>query len=103
MTSVDGGDAPFFSEDDRNFKIAKTVMSEFYSKPPRIIYVGGDVPALSHVPSAGGPQLVSFGVQRSDENFHVDNEFMRIPSFRKGQRIYARLLHALVGQPKREQ
>jgi acetylornithine deacetylase/succinyl-diaminopimelate desuccinylase-like protein len=60
------------------------------------------VPALSFVPDAGGPALVSFGFQRSDENFHADNEYMRISSFRTGQRAYARLLHALVGQPKRD-
>jgi acetylornithine deacetylase/succinyl-diaminopimelate desuccinylase-like protein len=102
MKSLDGGDAPFFSEDDLGFRIGKAVMTEFYGKPPRVLYVGGGVPALSFVPSEGGPQLVSFGIQRSDEGFHADNEFMRIPSFRKGQRIYAQLLHALVGQPERK-
>jgi acetylornithine deacetylase/succinyl-diaminopimelate desuccinylase-like protein len=103
MTSRNGGDAPFFDEDDLNFKIGKTVQTEFFGKEPIVTYVGGGVPALSHVPSAGGPQLVSFGFQRSDEGFHADNEFMRIESFRKGQRMYVQLLHAFVDQPKREQ
>ncbi len=67
-----------------------------------MIYVGGGVPALAHVPAAGGPQLVSFGFQRSDEGFHADNEYMRLPSFRKGQRMIAQLFHAIVGQPERE-
>jgi acetylornithine deacetylase/succinyl-diaminopimelate desuccinylase-like protein len=102
MTELDGGDAPFFSEDDLNFLIGKTVLTEFFGQEPRVLYVGGGVPALSHVPDAGGPQLVSFGFQRSDEGFHADNEFMRIASFRKGQRMYARLFHALVDQPPRE-
>jgi acetylornithine deacetylase/succinyl-diaminopimelate desuccinylase-like protein len=102
MTELDTGDAPYFSEDDLNFKIGKTVLTEFFGKAPKVIYVGGGVPALAHVPGAGGPQLVSFGFQRSDEGFHADNEFMRIASFRKGQRMYARLLHALVDQPPRE-
>jgi acetylornithine deacetylase/succinyl-diaminopimelate desuccinylase-like protein len=102
MTSFDGGNAPFFSEDDLTFKIGKTVMTEFYGQEPRVLYVGGGVPALAFVPDAGGPQLVAFGIQRSDEGFHADNEFMRIPSFRKGQRIYTRLLHAFVGQAKRK-
>ena len=102
MKALDGGNAPFFSEDDLNFNIGKTVMTEYFGKPPLVLYVGGGVPALSFVPSAGGPQLVSFGFQRSDEGFHADNEFMRIPSFRTGQRAYARLIHALVDQPKRE-
>jgi acetylornithine deacetylase/succinyl-diaminopimelate desuccinylase-like protein len=102
MKELDGGDAPFFSEDDLNFNIGKTVLTEYFGKPPLVLYVGGGVPALSFVPSAGGPQLVSFGFQRSDEGFHADNEFMRIPSFKTGQRAYARLIHALADQPKRE-
>jgi acetylornithine deacetylase/succinyl-diaminopimelate desuccinylase-like protein len=102
MKALDGGNAPFFSEDDLNFNIGKTVMTEYFGRPPLVLYVGGGVPALSFVPSAGGPQLVSFGFQRSDEGFHADNEFMRVSSFRTGQRAYARLIHALVDQPKRE-
>jgi len=54
------------------------------------------------VPAAGGPDLVTFGFQRFDERFHADNEFMRIESFKKSQRAYAQLMHALVGQPKRD-
>ncbi len=102
MTSATFGGAPFFTEDDLNFAIGKSVLTEFFGKEPRILYVGGGVPALAYVPQAGGPNLVSFGFQRSDEGFHADNEFMRIDSFRKGQRAYAQLLHALVGQPQRE-
>jgi acetylornithine deacetylase/succinyl-diaminopimelate desuccinylase-like protein len=101
MKAASAGRAPFFKEDDINFAIGKTVLTEFFGKEPAVLYVGGGVPALSFVPDAGGPQLVSFGFQRSDEGFHADNEFMRIASFQKAQRAYARLIHALVGQPKR--
>ena len=34
----------------------------------------------------------------ADEGFHADNEFMRIASFEKGQRLFAMMLHALVDQ-----
>ena len=101
MKDLTFGGAPFFTEDDLGFAIGKTVLTEFFGKPPRILYVGGGVPALAYVPAAGGPDLVTFGFQRSDEGFHADNEFMRIESFKKGQRAYAQLIHALVGQPKR--
>jgi len=103
MKDATFGHAPFISEDDLNFRIGKTVLTEHFGKEPRILYVGGGVPALAYVPGAGGPNLVTFGFQRSDEGFHADNEFMRIASFRTGQRAYAKLLHALVGQPKRNQ
>ena len=79
----------------------KSTFTEFFGKEPKVLDVGGGVAALSYVPDAGGPGLVSFGFQRSDEGFHADNEYMRIASLRKGQRAYARLLHALVGQPER--
>jgi len=101
MEGLTFGSAPFVSEDNHNFQIGKTVLTEFFGKEPRVLYVGGGVPALAYVPESGGPVLVTFGFQRSDEGFHADNEFMRIASFQKGQRAYARLLHALVGQPKR--
>ena len=103
MTTSSAGNAVLFREDDRNFAIGKTVLTEHFGKEPKILYVGGGVPALSFVPDSGGPSLVTVGFQRSDENFHADNEFMRLSSFRTGQRAYARLLHALVGQPKRDQ
>jgi len=102
MADATFGSAPFFSEDDTGFAIGKSVLTEFFGQAPRVLYVGGGVPALAYVPQAGGPNLVTFGFQRSDEGFHADNEFMRIESFRKAQRAYARLLHALVGQPPRE-
>ena len=96
------GGAPFFSEDDRGFQIGRAVLTEFFGKAPKVLYVGGGVPALAYVPEAGGPQLTTFSFQRSDEGFHADNEYLRIDSFKKGQRAYAQLLHALVGQPLRD-
>ena len=102
MADATFGKAPFFSEDDTGFAIGKSVLTEFFGQAPRVLYVGGGVPALAYVPQAGGPNLVTFGFQRSDEGFHADNEFMRIDSFKKAQRAYAQLLHALVGQPPRE-
>ena len=102
MKSGTFGRAAVFDENDLDFSIGKTVLTEFFGKAPRVLYVGGGVPALAYVPEAGGPNLVTFGFQRSDEGFHADNEYMRIDSFEKAQRANARLLHALVGQPLRK-
>lgn len=92
------GTAPVFDESDLGFRIGKQVLTDFFGTPPIILYIGGTVPALSSIPDGGGPNLVSVGFQRSDENFHADNEYMRIESFKKGQRIYVNLLHAFVNQ-----
>jgi len=62
--------------------------------------VGGGVGPASFIADAGGPKLISFGFQQADENFHGNNEYMRISSWEKAQRAYPSLFHALVGQPK---
>jgi acetylornithine deacetylase/succinyl-diaminopimelate desuccinylase-like protein len=102
VTSATYGPGVMASSDDLNFAIADAVLTEFFGKKPRVLYVGGGVPATAYVPGAGGPALISFGFQRSDENFHAPNEYMRIESFQKGQRAYAQLLHALKDQPLRQ-
>jgi acetylornithine deacetylase/succinyl-diaminopimelate desuccinylase-like protein len=102
MASLAAGSAPYFAESDLGFRIGYQVQTDFFGKEPKVLYVGGGVPALSYVPDAGGPSLVPFSFQRSDEGFHADNEYLRIGSFEKGQRAYAQLLHALVGQPTRD-
>jgi acetylornithine deacetylase/succinyl-diaminopimelate desuccinylase-like protein len=102
MVSGTYGNAPFFSEDDHGFKIGHAVLTDFFGKEPKVLFVGGGVPALAYLPAAGGPLLTTFSFQRSDEGFHADNEYMRIDSFKKGQRAYAQLLHALIDQPLRD-
>jgi acetylornithine deacetylase/succinyl-diaminopimelate desuccinylase-like protein len=89
--------------DDPSYALSKSVQTAFYGKPPAELYVGGTVGALSFLKAAGAPNLASLGIQRADEGFHADNEFMRIGSFEKGQRLYAMMLHALVGQPSQRQ
>jgi acetylornithine deacetylase/succinyl-diaminopimelate desuccinylase-like protein len=97
-TAATYGKAPYFDENNLGFKIAYEVLTREFGQAPAVLYVGGGVPALAYVSEVGGPELVSFGFQRSDEGFHADNEFMRIRSFTRAQSAYINLLHALVGQ-----
>lgn len=94
--------AVLIPDDDPSYALSKSVQTAFYGKPPAELYVGGTVGALSYLKAAGAPNLAALGIQRADEGFHADNEFMRISSFEKGQRLYAMMLHALVGQPPRK-
>jgi len=87
--------------DDPSYALSRSVQTAFYGQPPTEVYAGGSVPSLSYMKAAGAPNMVALGTQRGDEGFHADNEFMRIASFEKGQRLYAMMLHALVGQPTR--
>jgi len=83
-------------------QISNAVQTEVFGKPPKILYVGGGVGPAAFIADAGGPKLVSFGFQQADENFHGNNEYMRLSSWDKALRAYPTLLHALVGQPPRK-
>ena len=99
MKNVQNCNPIWIDTNDRGLQISRTVQTEVFGKPPKILYVGGGVGPASFIADAGGPKLISFGFQQSDENFHGNNEYMRITSWEKAQRAYPRLIHALVGQP----
>lgn len=99
MKNVQNCNPVWIDTDNRGLQIAKAVQTEVFGKPPRILYVGGGVGPASFIADAGGPKLISFGFQQSDENFHGNNEYMRLSSWEKAQRAYPRLFHALVDQP----
>jgi len=99
MKNVQNCNPVWIDTDNRGLQISKAVQTEVFGKPPQILYVGGGVGPASFIADAGGPKLISFGFQQTDENFHTHNEYMRITSWEKAQRAYPRLFHALVGQP----
>jgi len=103
MKNVQNCNPVWIDTDNRGLQISKAVQTEVFGKPPIISYVGGGVGPASFMAEAGGPKLVSFGFQQADENFHGNNEYMRITSWEKAQRAYPRLFHALVGQPPRKE
>jgi acetylornithine deacetylase/succinyl-diaminopimelate desuccinylase-like protein len=91
-----------YSEKDPAYQIAKSVLIDVYDQEPMVGYVGGGVGVLAMMRYLVGRDLVTFGFQREDENFHSANEFARLSDLRIGQRAYAQLLYAHVDQPQRE-
>jgi acetylornithine deacetylase/succinyl-diaminopimelate desuccinylase-like protein len=91
-----------YSENDPAYQIANSVLTDVYGQEPMVGYVGGGVGVLAYMRYIVGRDLITFGFQREDENFHSANEFLRLSDFKIGQRAYAQLLHAHVGQPQRE-
>jgi len=91
-----------YSENDPAYQIANAVLTDVYGQEPMVGYVGGGVGVLAQMRYIVGRDLITFGFQREDENFHSANEFLRLSDFQIGQRAYAQLLHAHVGQPQRE-
>jgi acetylornithine deacetylase/succinyl-diaminopimelate desuccinylase-like protein len=102
MKNVQNCNPVWIETDNRGLQISQAVQTEVFGQPPQILYVGGGVGPASFIADAGGPKLISFGFQQADENFHGNNEYMRLASWEKAQRAYPKLLHAIVGQPKKE-
>ncbi|HXV79225.1 MAG TPA: M20/M25/M40 family metallo-hydrolase, partial [Candidatus Binatia bacterium] len=102
MKNVQNCNPVWIEMDDMGLQISNAVQTEVFGKPPKILYVGGGVGPASFIADAGGPKLVSFGFQQVDENFHGNNEYMRLSSWDKALRAYPTLFHALVGQPPRK-
>ena len=90
-----------YSDEDPAFQISKSVLTSLLGKSPQIGYVGGGVPALIYMRYLAGRDLVTFGFQREDENFHAPNEFLRLSSFKIAERGYVKLLQAHVDKPLR--
>ncbi len=102
MKNVQNCNPVWIDTDDMGLQISNAVQTEVFGKPPKILYVGGGVGPAAFIADAGGPKLVSFGFHQADENFHGNNEYMRISSWNKARRAYPTLFHALVGQPPRK-
>ncbi len=75
--------------------IAGQVLEEVYGKPPYKTRVGGSIPVMSTLLDELGLHAVMFAFGHEDENQHAPDEFFRLPTFRRGQAAYARLMERL--------
>lgn len=74
---------------------AGAVLREAYGRDPWPIRMGGSVPVCETFLTALGVNTVSLGFGMDDEGMHSPNEFLRLSSFEKGQRVWVRALQAL--------
>ncbi len=75
--------------------IAGQVLEEVYGKPAYKTRVGGSIPVMSTLLDELGLHAVMFAFGHEDENQHAPDEFFRLPTFRRGQTAYARLMERL--------
>ena len=75
--------------------IAASVLEEVYGKAPYYTRVGGSIPVMTTLLDTLGIHAVMFAFGHADENQHAPDEFFRLPTFRRGQTAYAKLLERL--------
>ena len=71
------------------------MLTELYGRAPYYTRMGGSVPVLDAFLTTLGAYSINVGFLLEDEQFHAPNEFLRLASFERGQRAWARLLHRL--------
>ena len=79
-------------------RIAAEVLTEEYGKTPVYLRAGGSIPITGCFRDHLGVHTVNFGFGLKDELAHSPNEFFRLSSFRRSQRLYARLLRRMAIQ-----
>ena len=81
--------------DNRFNRIAAGILAEEYGKAPLYLRAGGSIPITGCFRDHLGVHTVNFGFGLKDELAHSPNEFFRLSSFRRSQRLYARLLQRM--------
>lgn len=76
-------------------EVAAEVLAESYGQRPVYTRLGGSVPVAELFQSLLGAYTVSFGFGLNDEGAHAPDEFLRLPSYDRGQQAWVRLLQRL--------
>ncbi|MEX0345695.1 MAG: M20/M25/M40 family metallo-hydrolase [Rhizobiaceae bacterium] len=74
---------------------AMSALSDEWPNPAVLIGMGGSIPIVGDFQSMLGMESLLAGFAKDDDNVHSPNEKYDLTSFHKGQRSWARILHAI--------
>jgi len=77
-----------FPADTKDYQYVADALAKVYGKAPLQIATGGSVGPLIDIKGQLGLYAYSLGFQQKDEQPHGANEFFRLSSIEKGQRVY---------------
>ncbi len=81
-------DSPFLLQ-------ARQALSDEWPKPAIVTAMGGSIPIVGDFQKFLGMESLMVGFALSDDRIHSPNEKYDVQSFHKGQRSWARILHAV--------
>ena len=89
-----------FPSDTRDYQYVADALTRIYGKAPLQIATGGSIGPLIDIREQLGRYAYSLGFQQKDEQPHGANEFFRLSSIDKGQRVYCYYFQriALIGK-----
>jgi acetylornithine deacetylase/succinyl-diaminopimelate desuccinylase-like protein len=102
VTQFPGSAMPYrIPSDHPALAAAARVLEADYGHRPIEVRVGGSVPATAILHERLGVDTLPFGFALLDERMHAPDEFFRLTSFTRGQRLFCRLFEALAGMAPR--
>ncbi len=87
-----------YPTDTRGYQYVSDALTEIYGNQPLQMATGGSGGAMLSFKETLGVYAYSLGFEMPDEKWHASNEYFRLSSFRKGQKVYCYFLQHLADE-----